>query len=50
VNIGGGRGRVDWSIQVSSNDGVLAIRYLSAYTGDALTTGALGANPGRTSQ
>jgi hypothetical protein len=27
---------------------VLAIRYLFGYTGDALTAGALGANPGRT--
>jgi uncharacterized delta-60 repeat protein len=39
----------DLNNQVAGNDGVLAIRYLLGYTGEALTEGALGANPGRTS-
>jgi uncharacterized delta-60 repeat protein len=40
----------DLNNQVAGNDGVLAIRYLLGYTGDALTDGVLGANPGRTAQ
>jgi uncharacterized delta-60 repeat protein len=40
----------DLNNQVAGNDGVLAIRYLLGYTGNALTDGALGANPGRTAQ
>jgi uncharacterized delta-60 repeat protein len=40
----------DLNNQVAGNDGILAIRYLLGYTGDALTDGALGANPGRTAQ
>jgi uncharacterized delta-60 repeat protein len=40
----------DLNNQVAGNDGVLAIRYLLGYTGDALTSGALGADPGRTAQ
>jgi uncharacterized delta-60 repeat protein len=40
----------DLNNQVAGTDGVLAIRYLLGYTGDALTDGALGVNPGRNSQ
>lgn len=40
----------DLNNQVAGNDGVLAIRYLLGHTGNALTDGALGANPGRTAQ
>ncbi len=40
----------DANNQVASNDAMLAVRYLLGYTGNALTDGALGANPGRTTQ
>jgi hypothetical protein len=40
----------DLNKQVAGNDGMLVIRYVLGYTGDALTDGALGANPGRTAQ
>jgi uncharacterized delta-60 repeat protein len=40
----------DLNNQVAGNDGVLAVRYLLGFTGDALADGALGANPGRTAQ
>lgn len=40
----------DLNNQVAGNDGVLTIRYLLGFTANALTDGALGANPGRTAQ
>ena len=37
----------DANSEVGGNDGLLAVRYLLGYRGDALTAGAVGASPGR---